>query len=420
MEGFAQLHLPVSIDESTFNKFVDSKLPDTIYADANAGGQGVDLLVLKEGAPTVILNGKTASVQLPLSIKAKRDLGFLKASADGELILTLNSLIDVKEDWELTTNTSVENIEWIKEPKLKMAGMSLSVKGMVENLITGNGAQVTQQIDDLIKQEAPLQKMITSVRQEFARAFPLDPDKTYYLQVIPESAGLATFQNQSGRIKSLARIEAKTILLYDSSEVRSEVADPVFDWADGKKSEYHLSTHLSFQDEEIESLMRDATKGQTFIFRKKRITMDQIFFDLQDEKIKADVHLSGGVKGKVHFEGMPYWDKSKSKLEFCDQQIDVDIQYGISKFLLWMFGSQIERVMSNKLEDAINDEIEARINEINSHLSDYKASDKVQVKASIVDHAIDPIYVTGRLLQLGINLKVEGKVYFEDLEINIE
>lgn len=420
MEGYAKLHLPVTISAGNFEEYVDSKIPDTLYADRNAGGQGVDLEVLKNGRPSMDLNGRTAKVVIPLEIKAVRDLGFLKARADGKLFLTLVSVIDIDRNWELKTTTTVEKVDWEKEPKLKMAGLSLSVKGMIEKMIFSADNQIGGQLDQLISDEQPLVNLIEDLQPQFERAYSLDPEDRYFLQVIPKSAGVASFVKKDEFISSQAVIEADALLLKDSSQVSSGVENPVFEWADNKKSRYDLTAHISFSEEDIEALMREGVIGQEFIFRKKRVRIDQLYFDLQGGKIKVDVNLSGGIKGKVHFEGVPRWNDGKEELEFCDQELDIKVQYGVSRFLLWLFKGQIENIIAKKLKEGINDEIVARITEINEYLGNFRPSEKLTVSAEIYEYAIDPILVKDRRLKAGLNLNVRGHVTFETLKLLIE
>lgn len=420
MEGYAQLHLPLSVDVDNFESYVDSKLPDTIYTDENAGGQGVALEVLKTGRPSIQLNGRTASIVLPLSIKADRDLGFLKAKADGQLFLTINSIIDVQSDWTLVTKSTVEKVEWVKEPKLKMAGLSLSVKGMVEKMIFSADNALADQLDAMIGEEQPLVKMIEGLTPQFNRSYPLDPEGQYFLQIVPEEAGIASFVESNESISTQVRLEAKAYMLKDSSSTREVNTSPVFDWADNKIAPYDLSTHLSIEESEIEDLMREAVIGETFIFRKKRVTLDQLYFDLQEKKIKVDAHMSGGIKGVIHFEGIPLWNERKGEIEFCNQEVDIQLQYGVSKMMVWLFKSQIENILAKKLREGVNDEIDKRIEEINSYLRDFKPSEKVSLNAEVYEHAIDPILVDNRRLKIGLNLNVRGKVNFDGLQLDIE
>ncbi|MDX1685657.1 MAG: DUF4403 family protein [Saprospiraceae bacterium] len=418
MEGLARLHIPISVDKENFENYVNSKIPDTLYADEDAGGQNIELVVLKTGRPSVDLNGRTSTVVIPMEIKAERDLGFLKARADGKMFMTLVSVIEIDTDWKLTTRTSVEKLDWVKEPRLKMAGLSMSVKGMVERMIFSTDNQLAGQLDQIIDDEQPLVNMINGLMPQFERSYPLDPDGRYYLQVIPNSAGIASFVENSERLSSQATIEATAYLLQDSNSIRTEVPRPFFEWADNKSSNYDLTTHLSFKDDEIEKLIRESLIGESFRFRKKDVKIDQVYFDLQDKKVKVDAHISGGIKGVLHFEGTPYW--KDDEIAFCDQSVDISIRYGVSKFLLWLFRSQIERIISKKIEQSMNEEIDKRIEEINSYLGDFQPSEKVRIEAEIFDHAIDPVSIYDRRLELGINLNVRGAIFFEELELLIE
>ena len=419
MEGYSKLHIPISVGKVELEEFVNARIPDTLYTDDNAGGQGVELEIFKNGHPSLSVQGRSAFITLPLSIKAKRNMGFFSARATGALFITLKTDVEIDKNWKWTTETTVVEVNWVEEPKLKMAGMTLSVKNMVDKYLASSGTILTEELDRQLTEKQPLQKLLSDVHPHFQRAYALDPDGTYYLQIVPDKAGISSLIEEGGQLSTQVVIEATTSMLKDSAQTVSNVPTPEFAWADGRNSDHDLMTHLAVPEAEIAELLIDNLRGQEFLINKKRVKIKQVYFNLQDEKIKVETILGGSVGGKVYFEGRPFWDQRRGAMRFCDQEVDIRIDRGISKALLWIGRGRIEALIARKLEEGIEAEIKKRITEINTYLFDFHPSSILSMSAEIYDYSIDPILVRDRSLNMGLNINVRGEVSFEGLKFTI-
>jgi hypothetical protein len=420
MDNQARINIGLNLDRGQFIEWVDALVPYTIFRNDDLNGQGISVEVFKNGQPSVDLVGKAARITMPLRISADRDMGFFSAAAKGSLFLTLFSEIDIAEDWTWSSKTSIERLEWVEEPKLKIMGMKLSVSNMVEQFINNSEETITAQIDSTVAERQLLRDAIGSLNPTFERAYALDPDRNLFVQVIPVSAGVVPFEATNRRIITAVQMMGRGLILSDSSDLETNVDTARYLWGEFKPDEPSISASLAMSEVDLQSFIRSGAKGQTFEFRGKRSTVDQIFVTLQDEKLKADVHLSGGLRGKVHFEGKPKWDEAKNEIEFCDADIDLEISKGISGFLLWLGGNALKKRLLSEMEDAINREVRNRIREINSYLREYAPGKNVEIKGQIFDHSITPLFIKDKTLHMGVQLELRGKVVTQGLVWTIE
>ena len=420
MDNQARINVGLNLDRGQFIEWVDALVPDTIFKNDDLNGQGISVEVFKNGSPAVDIVGKAARITMPLRIAADRDMGFFSANAKGSLFLTLFSEIDIAEDWTWSSKTSIENLEWVEEPKLKIMGMKLSVSNMVEQFINNSEGTITAQIDSTVADRQLLRDAIGALNPTFERAYALDPDRSLFVQVIPVSAGVVPFEATNRRIKTAVQVMGRGSILADSSDLETDLDTARYLWGEFKPNEPSVDVSLAMTETQLQSIIRSGAKGETFEFRGKKSSVDQIFVTLQEEKLKADVHLSGGLKGKVHFEGKPRWDEGKNEIEFCDADVDLKIDKGISKFLLWLGGNALKKRLISEMEDAINQEVRNRIREVNSYLRDYKPGKNLEVKGQIFDHKITPLYIKDKTLNLGVQLELRGKVVTQGLVWNIE
>lgn len=419
MDAQAQIQINLSMSEDQLVEFANQLVPDTLFNDDDLGGQDIAVLVEKNGIPSLKLRDRTAQITLPLNILAERNMGFLRAKAEGSLFLTVSSTIDIQKDWSWSTQTVIDEVHWVKEPKLKVMGLQLSVGKMIEDYLTSNEKEITDQIDQAVKDNQLLQKAIQDARPSFERSYPLDPEGTFYIQAVPVRAGLSPFQVDGKQILLSTKLNGKAELLSDSSGME-DVADPDFYWIEPQDEPYNVFASVSLKEEEVARLIEEGALDQEFEFRGKKSKVRKVDVSLQDRKIKADVYLTGGIKGMIHFEGQPTWDKDDNELKFCRTEMETNIDKGLPKWLLWLGKGAVEKQIVKRMEKEINKEIEARIDEVNSHLKDYKLSPRMTVSGDIYDYDLDPLLIEDRMLKLGILANVRGKLAIDNLELRIE
>lgn len=420
MNSLTSIHLDIQIPDNELQSWADTMLPDTLFQDDGMGDQNVDILVKKNGPPFLQLQGKTATAEIPLSIHAAKSLGFMKAAAEGSMILKLHSDIDISKDWTWSSQTSIDSIEWIEEPKLKVLGIKLSVKSMVDNYIKNSEAELTGQIDQAVTDNQLLKNVLGNAQPSFERSYAVDPDGQFFVQVFPQIAGMAPFENKRNTVHSAVGLRGMAILHMDSSQTSNQVDTPVYQWIHRDKEDHNISANIQLSEKDLQDVSRNLIKGETIEFRGKKSTIDQMNLTLQNKKVKADIYISGGIRGMVHFEGVPQWDHDRSQLEFCDADVQLQIEKGLPRFLIWLFKPLIRKKMIRELEDSINSEIDARIREINKYLKDYEIGPKFFMSASIRDHAIDPIQIEDKNLQMGVRMNVKGNMKVQGLKINFD
>lgn len=420
MDSKAEISLKLSMSEAQLVEFADQLAPDTLYQDDDLGGQDIAILVKKNGTPSLELKERTAQVTMPLSIDAKRDLGILKATAKGSLFLTLKSTVDIQKNWSWSTQTEIVGIEWVEEPKLKIMGMQISVGSMIEKYLNSNEKEITQQIDQAVADNQLLQKAIRDAQSSFERSYAVDPDRQYFVQVMPLTAGLSPFEEKSGRLFLHVNLDGKARMTSDSTALVTPVDTPSFFWIKPQVAEHNVSAHLSFEEDELRQIMEANVIGEKVELRGKKSKISAVDLQLRSGKINVKVELSGDIQGRANFSGKPSWDASKNEFEFCEADVDLDVQRGISKFLVWLGRGAAEKRILKALEDNINDEIQSRMKEINGHLKDFKVGERLKIKGDIYDYGMDPIEVVDKQLRIGVLLDVRGKLFLDELEMRVE
>ena len=133
-EQSSTINLPLKIDLRELEKSVNKQLPDPLYKDESMEGDNLAVTALKKEDITLGIDSQMVTYRVPLILDIKYDIGFSTVKAAGELALKFKTAFNIRENWELETSTILDGYEWLRTPKVKLAGINLPV-GFIANII---------------------------------------------------------------------------------------------------------------------------------------------------------------------------------------------------------------------------------------------------------------------------------------------
>ncbi len=68
-----------------------------------------------------------------------------------KIIITLFSDLYLDENWDLAPKTELKNIEWVEEPKIKVAGIKINLKPSIQNALEKNKDKIVAKLDESAK-----------------------------------------------------------------------------------------------------------------------------------------------------------------------------------------------------------------------------------------------------------------------------
>ncbi|MCU0357488.1 MAG: DUF4403 family protein, partial [Cyclobacteriaceae bacterium] len=180
------LHVPVSVlnipvhypvkdledmaNEKLANKIIEAKLP------ISQGNDTIFLSVSKFKRLTIAYDGdRGITYKLPVEINGfvhSKVMGIKiqnKEPVHAKIIITLFSDLYLDKTWDLVTKSELRSIEWIEEPKIKVAGININLKKTIENILEKNKEKITQKLDestaDLVKIRQSVEKLWVDIQK---------------------------------------------------------------------------------------------------------------------------------------------------------------------------------------------------------------------------------------------------------------
>ncbi len=93
------------------------------------------------------------SVRLGLTLSGYKDTEF-------SINIRLISKIGISPNWKLKSETYVDSYDWITEPNVKVAGISIPIKSMVSRMLNKNFEKITDAIDQQVTGSIEIKKYV--------------------------------------------------------------------------------------------------------------------------------------------------------------------------------------------------------------------------------------------------------------------
>lgn len=165
----SELTFPVNfkVEElnTILNTVIDGKFFDSPLT-INERGDILNLEITKSAPLKIKWQMPYLIMEVPLHLEGVGDvkIGRRRVSnqeaIEGNLILTLKSLIDISCDWKLKTNSSIQKITWTKEPVLKLLFVKLNLREQVDAILKLKEHELLSNLDKQIGEKIQLKKAI--------------------------------------------------------------------------------------------------------------------------------------------------------------------------------------------------------------------------------------------------------------------
>ena len=162
------LDFPVSELTILTNKLMPSVLVDE-KIKLKKKGDYLKVRIIPIGKAILNAYGNNLDVSLPIKVEAlvnKKVVGFdvkNKKPITFEMRVDLHTQLSIDEDWQLQASCKLQETRWITEPDLKIAGVSINLRNIVDNAISKKQQKIEELICETITKVVPIKKQVSKI-----------------------------------------------------------------------------------------------------------------------------------------------------------------------------------------------------------------------------------------------------------------
>ncbi len=412
------VNIPVRLGLRELEKMVNDEFNLVLEQNKSFEQEGYQVEVEKLNDIKISAEYQRIKYLVPLKLKIQRNMGFATVKADAALAMQFFTDFDVQSNWELSTLSSIESYEWLEQPKLRFGGVSIPAQFVGDMVIRQSKAIITKSIDDQIKENLNLRKVIENAWKQLQEPIELSKEYNSWVAIHPQNITATTLSTTADAIAfTVSVVSQPNISLGEKPSTTRLTSLPPFKFSAITDNDFKIFVATVVPYKEAEKLATQNLKGETFTSGKYQVTVEDISLYGQGEKLVIDTKLSGSYKGSVYLIGEPYYDTAKNRVDIKN----LDYSLGTQNFLFRTAGWLMKSSMKNKIRENINFYVDYNLQEIKKQAQEqftrYEIAPGIILKGDLKDLNITDVFLTREGIRVQVGVQGNMNVSLEGIQI---
>jgi len=404
LSQISYVSIPINISQAELTKTINHQIPNVVYDDNDMSDDGMTVRAKIIDDVSIQIENELVRYAVPLSLKIKKDIGISNVNAGGEISLDFVTKYVLSDDWNVTTETTLEGYDWIQKPVVKLGIVKLSIKSIANSILKNTTPVITKAIDEQAAQALDLRGSITSLWYEMQKSQLLYEDYDAYLQINPQQIDMLPLNFEDNRIKSAINIKCKPKVTMGFGAPYEERTDlPDINWIDTECNDFSINLNTVMDFDLMQKIALDNIKGMDFEVGKRKVRVEDLAIEKLGNKLKVVPTLSGAYDGKITFIGQPKYNKRKKEIELEDVKIDFTKNKVVFKGIVFFFKKKIRKMVQDMINEQLNIVLKDTEQLLQSQLANYEVAQGVTIDGKLNALQIQDIFIGNE----GIHLDVE-------------
>lgn len=351
------LNVPVYYVIADVEEMVNEKIgnqPKEAHVAINPKGDSLHLTITKFEPVTIQYDGKRSlTFRVPVDItgffRAKK-LGIVvknKTPVHAKIALTITTKVWLDKTWNLKTQTKLDKVEWIEEPKLNVAGVKVNLRPPMESALEKKQEEIIAKLDGSIGALVKLGPSIEKVWMDLQKPISINR------KVVPvwlKTEG----KNMSGRLiqSSKDTIAAEVCLETTIESILDSAANavpksplPPFHRTDSLHPGVHAFVKATLPFEIINKVIHQVTDTMKFRYGSHQVRVKSSEVYGTADGIAVGLSLAGDIRADVYLTGDVGFDSVMNQLVITNFVFDVASEQSLVSAADWFtHGTIIERI----------------------------------------------------------------------------
>jgi len=414
-EQLSSLYIPIKLGKKDLEKAINEKIGEVIFEEDNLNGDNISVKATRIDSITLSLQDSTILYTVPLHIWVKKSLRLLgDTEAEGALVLQFATKYQLNEDWTVVTNTSINQYDWVKTPKINVLGAKIPVKAIADRVLAASQDKITKQIDALVADGLSIKGFAEKAWNQIQEPILVSKEYDSSVKITPYGLAISPFRLQNDTIVSTLFVQGLSEISVGNQVDFTENAPlPPLKLMDFEAEPFQLRVLAQIPFEEAEQLALENLKGETYKFRKNEITIQDLKLGRDGEKVAVELDVTGDYDGKLYLKGIPSYDKRNSQIDIKKVEFRLDTKNFLLKTAKWLFSDLIINKIEGNLQYSIDEDLAEIKKQIQKQLTNYEIQPGINVEGQVADLKVQQVGMADdailAVVELTGNLQVVAK-----------
>ncbi len=409
--------VPVDIDVKSIETLLNKELNGVIYEDnslTNNNNDNLMLRVTKRDNFRINMEGDMLSYRIPLKIWAKAGFKFQKLGItvsdyrdfNCEIALKFRTKVTLNKDLSLTTKTISDGYEWIAAPTVNIAGYNMPVTFVADAILKYNQTMISNEVDNAIKSNLDIKKLIAGPWKMIQKPYKMSDEYKMWLKITPLEVYSQPLLSKNNKIHNIISFKTLTeTFIGNEPAYKVSPAPGQINIQNNIDDGFEVNVLSDIPFTEATEMSKKYIVGKTFEGGGKKVTVKDLNLYGSNGKIIVAADVEGGVKGKVYFAGVPYYDAADSTIKVKDFDFELHTKGALLKSAAWLMHGPIVKMVQKKLEFSMASNIKDAKKMLQKTLSSYEMGMGTTLKGKLDGLEIEGVMLTHESIKASIAFK---------------
>lgn len=385
------INMPVEISVKDLQNQSNKYLTGLIYEDNSLDGDNIAMKVYKPSNIIISEQNGRIVMDLPLRIMGKVKYGVQSFGLDITDVkdfylngtVRLNSLMGLK-DWKITTQTTIQNIQWKESPTVTVAGKAIPITYLINPAVSMFKPTLAKLVDDAIAQSLDIKPYVLDALESFSKPTKINDEyETWFaMQPVEVYATKATLANQKITVFMGLKTYLETAIgrqpamVFDRNSIALKAVDKMPDQFNANVAAFAPYSYAS-------AVVTKNFAGQKFESGKKAVTVNKVDLWGKEGRMIVALNLSGSVNGDFYLSGIPAYDANTKEVYLDQVDFVLDSKSKLLKMGDWLAHGLILKKMSDACRFSIAEQLADGEKTMATYLNNYQPMKGVKVNGKL-------------------------------------
>ncbi|HPT15467.1 MAG TPA: DUF4403 family protein [Bacteroidales bacterium] len=411
------INIPVEMKLTNLESLLNKQLTGIIYEDSVLTDDNLAIKAWKKENIKLGFDKGQFVYRVPLKLWIKAGWKIEKfgislsdyREVNAEIALKFKTAVAINKDWTLVTKTVSDGYEWLSSPVLKIGPVNLPITFIADMIIKSNMPTINKAIDEGLKSSLDLKTTAQQAWEEVQKPMLLDEEYKLWLKVSPQAVFASPITVINGVVRQTSAIQGVAECF--AGKMPAFVVNPSVPNInpDKKLADNFVVNLLSYTPfDYIDSVSKAMMLNTTYTFGKKSITITGITVYGSSENMIIETNVTGSIKGKLYFQGVPAYRASDSSIVMQNLAFHIDTQSFLLKTANWLYNGGIEKIMQKKMVYPIGADIRETYALVQESITHYDLGEGFYLNGKLTKMEVEqPVLSKGFVVA---PLAFEGKV----------
>jgi hypothetical protein len=396
------LRIPIQYDVAMLEEMTNSRITGTFINEkiqVNDKGDSLNLQIEKRGPILFTWKSPTLHCSFPVKVSGQyfKRIGkniTIKNNepVEMEVVLHLSTKLGFDKTWQLKTKSTLEEISWVRDPKLKVLGVKFNLRKQVENAIEKNEEKLIAKLDQTIPSLLNTRKAIEKIWLDIQKPIRINKKGVQvWLKAYGENIAARLIDEGPEHISIRVRLNAYLETVIEGEPIpASNPTLPAYTSTQSSDDTLTMFLKVKIPFGLANDILKKELKGKVLSAEGYSTTIRDIELYGTERALAMKVKLKGDVDGLVYFTATPGYDTANATLYAKEFGFDIDTENALVSSANWLMHDDVLVNIKEKLRIDVRPYIDTLPHLIIRGIERGRVGEKIELEISSLH--VEPVH----------------------------